>query len=188
MFDFAWSEILLIGVVALIAIGPKDMPAAIRTVSRAVKKARRMAAEFQTHVDEMVREADLGDVRKTFSEIRNFDIPGALEKHIDPDRRCARPSTRTRSSRPIRCRPRFRLWTRSRWPPRPCRKPCRRPPRRKIRRSPTRRRSSRRAWSRRRRTSRRRQPPPTRRLSFPPGPSAPDQSERLTWQDRKTTI
>nr|WP_294554056.1 Sec-independent protein translocase protein TatB [uncultured Rhodopila sp.] len=86
MFDFAWSEILLIGVVALIAIGPKDMPAAIRTVSRAVKKARRMAAEFQTHVDEMVREADLGDVRKTFNEIRNFDIPGALEKHVDPDR------------------------------------------------------------------------------------------------------
>nr|WP_294525585.1 Sec-independent protein translocase protein TatB [uncultured Rhodopila sp.] len=90
MFDFAWSEILLIGVVALIAIGPKDMPAAIRTVSRAVKKARRMAAEFQTHVDEMVREADLGDVRKTFNEIRNFDIPGALEKHIDPDRSLSR--------------------------------------------------------------------------------------------------
>ncbi len=86
MFDFAWSEILLIGAVALIAIGPKDMPAAIRTVSRAVKKARRMAAEFQTHVDEMVREADLGDVKKTFNEIRNFDIPGALEKHVDPDR------------------------------------------------------------------------------------------------------
>ena len=52
MFDFAWSEIVLIGAVALIAIGPKDMPAAIRTVSNMVKKARRMAAEFQTHVDE----------------------------------------------------------------------------------------------------------------------------------------
>ena len=86
MFDFAWSEILLIGAVALIAIGPKDMPAAIRTVSSMVKKARRMAAEFQTHVDEMVREADLGDVKKAFNEIRNFDIPSALEKHIDPDR------------------------------------------------------------------------------------------------------
>jgi sec-independent protein translocase protein TatB len=45
-----------------------------------------MAAEFQTHVDEMVREADLGDVKKAFNEIRNFDIPSALEKHIDPDR------------------------------------------------------------------------------------------------------
>ncbi len=86
MFDFAWSEILLIGAVALIAIGPKDMPAAIRTVSSMIKKARRMAAEFQTHVDEMVREADLGDVKKTFNEIRNFDIQGVMERTVDPDR------------------------------------------------------------------------------------------------------
>jgi sec-independent protein translocase protein TatB len=85
MFDFAWSEIVLIGAVALIAIGPKDMPAAIRTVSSMIKKARRMAAEFQTHVDEMVREADLGDVKKAFSDIRNLDIPSMLEKHVDPD-------------------------------------------------------------------------------------------------------
>jgi sec-independent protein translocase protein TatB len=86
MFDFAWSEILLIGAVALIAIGPKDMPAAIRTVTRMIKKARRMAAEFQTHVDEMVREADLGDVKKAFTDIRNLDVASALEKHVDPDR------------------------------------------------------------------------------------------------------
>ena len=86
MFDFAWSEIALIGAVALIAIGPKDMPAAIRTVSGMIKKARRMAAEFQTHVDEMVREADLGDVKKAFKDIRNLDIPSLLEKHVDPDR------------------------------------------------------------------------------------------------------
>src|ERR1700710_782842 len=86
MFDFAWSEIVLIGAVALIAIGPKDMPAAIRTVSSMIKKARRMAAEFQTHVDEMVREADLGDVKKTFNEIRNFNIPAAMERAVDPDR------------------------------------------------------------------------------------------------------
>jgi sec-independent protein translocase protein TatB len=85
MFDFAWSEILLIGAVALIAIGPKDMPAAIRTVSGLVKKARRMAAEFQTHVDEMVREADLGDMKKAFNDIRNLDLSSAIEKHIDPD-------------------------------------------------------------------------------------------------------
>jgi sec-independent protein translocase protein TatB len=86
MFDFAWSEILLIGAVALIAIGPKDMPAAIRTISSMIKKARRMAAEFQTHVDEMVREADLGDVKKAFHEVRNFDLSGAMEKVVDPDR------------------------------------------------------------------------------------------------------
>lgn len=86
MFDFAWSEIALIGAVALIAIGPKDMPAAIRTVTSMIKKARRMASEFQTHVDEMVREAELGDVKKAFNDIRNFDVAGAMERTIDPDR------------------------------------------------------------------------------------------------------
>jgi sec-independent protein translocase protein TatB len=86
MFDFAWSEIMLIGAVALIAIGPKDMPAAIRAVTGMIKKARRMAAEFQTHVDEMVREAELGDVKAAFNDLRRMDIPSALEKAIDPDR------------------------------------------------------------------------------------------------------
>jgi sec-independent protein translocase protein TatB len=85
MFDFAWSEFALIAVVAMIAIGPKDMPAAIRAVTGWVKKARRMAAEFQTHVDEMVREADLSEVRASINEIRNFDIRGEIEKTIDAD-------------------------------------------------------------------------------------------------------
>jgi len=86
MFDFAWSEIMLIGAVALIAIGPKDMPAAIRAVTGMIKKARRMASEFQTHVDEMVREADLGDVKSAFNDLRRMDISSAIEKAIDPDR------------------------------------------------------------------------------------------------------
>ena len=85
MFDFAWSEIALIGVVALIAIGPKDLPVAMKTVSSFIKKARRMAGEFQTHVDEMVRDADLSEVRNQLNEIRNFDIQGELQKAVDPD-------------------------------------------------------------------------------------------------------
>jgi sec-independent protein translocase protein TatB len=85
MFDFAWSEIALIGVVALIAIGPKDMPVAIKAVTSAIKKARRMAAEFQTHVDEMVREANLDEVRKEVNEIRNFNFKGEFERAVDPD-------------------------------------------------------------------------------------------------------
>ncbi len=85
MFDFAWSEIAIIGAVALIAIGPKDMPVAIRTVAGLVKKARRMASEFQTHVDEMVKEADLADVKKSFNDIKNFDLKSVVEKAIDPD-------------------------------------------------------------------------------------------------------
>ncbi len=85
MFDFAWSEIALIGIVALIAIGPKDMPIAIKAVAGMIKKARRMAAEFQTHVDELVREADLHEVRDQFRQIRNFDFRGEIAKAVDPD-------------------------------------------------------------------------------------------------------
>jgi sec-independent protein translocase protein TatB len=85
MFDFAWSEIALIGVVALVAIGPKDMPVAIRAVATMVKKARRLAAELHTHVDDMIREADLQDVRDQFNSIRRLDLRDEVERRIDPD-------------------------------------------------------------------------------------------------------
>ncbi len=85
MFDFAWSEIALIGVVALIAIGPKDMPVAIRGISDTIKKLRRMAGEFQGHVDEMIREADLGDAKSTLDEIRGLNPKAMLRRAVDPD-------------------------------------------------------------------------------------------------------
>ena len=85
MFDFAWTEIALIGVVALIAIGPKDLPVAIKTVAGMVKKARRMAGEFQGHVDEMVREANLHEVRDQITQLRNFDIKAEITKAVDSD-------------------------------------------------------------------------------------------------------
>jgi sec-independent protein translocase protein TatB len=85
MFDFAWSEIALIGVVALIAIGPKDMPVAIRTAAKALKKARAMAAEFQTHIDEMVRDAELGDVKNQLNSLRNMNVSRVLDRTIDRD-------------------------------------------------------------------------------------------------------
>ena len=85
MFDFAWTEIGLIGVVALVLIGPKDMPVAIKAVTGAIKKARRMASEFQSHVDEMVRDTELAEVRQQINEIRNFDIRGEIERAVDED-------------------------------------------------------------------------------------------------------
>ncbi|HEX4259811.1 MAG TPA: Sec-independent protein translocase protein TatB [Acetobacteraceae bacterium] len=85
MFDFAWSEIALIGVVALIAIGPKDMPGALKALSGGIKKARKMASEFQGHVDELVREADLHEVRDHINELRSFDLRGHVERAIDSD-------------------------------------------------------------------------------------------------------
>lgn len=85
MFDFAWSEIAIIGAVALVALGPKDMPVAIRTVTGMVKKARKMASEFQTHVDEMVKEANLDGVKDQLNDLKNFDIGSEIEKAVDPD-------------------------------------------------------------------------------------------------------
>jgi sec-independent protein translocase protein TatB len=85
VFDFAWSEIALIGIVALIAIGPKDLPIAIKAVAGLIKKARRMAAEFQTHVDELVKEADLSEVRDQFNQIRRFDFREEISKAVDAD-------------------------------------------------------------------------------------------------------
>jgi sec-independent protein translocase protein TatB len=85
MFGFSWAEIGLIMAVALIAIGPKDLPVAIRTVTKMMKKARGMAAEFQGHVDEMMREANLADVKTEINKIRRFDFKSEAEKYIDPD-------------------------------------------------------------------------------------------------------
>ena len=85
MFDFAWTEIALIGGVALVLIGPKDMPIAIKAITAAMKKARRMAAEFQTHVDDMVRDADLHEVRDGIRQIRSMDIRGTIARAVDSD-------------------------------------------------------------------------------------------------------
>jgi sec-independent protein translocase protein TatB len=85
MFDLAWSEIALIAVVAIIVIGPKDLPEAVRGVARGVQKLRRMAGEFQGQVDEVVREANLQEVRDQIRDIRGVGVKGALEKALDED-------------------------------------------------------------------------------------------------------
>lgn len=92
MFDLAWSEIAVIAVVAIVIIGPKDLPEAIRGVAKGVQKLRRMAGEFQQQADELVREAKLDDVRSsiqemksTINDIRSFDIKGEIQKAVDAD-------------------------------------------------------------------------------------------------------
>ena len=85
MFDLAWSEIALIAVVAVVVIGPKDLPDAVRGVARMVRKARQMASEFRGQADELVREANLHEVRDSLNEIRNFNLKDTLEKTVDSD-------------------------------------------------------------------------------------------------------
>ena len=70
MFDIGWSELVLIGVVALIAIGPKELPGVLRTVGQWMGKARKMAAEFQGQFQEAMREAEMADLKKSFDEVR----------------------------------------------------------------------------------------------------------------------
>ncbi len=69
MFDIAWSEMVVIGAVALIAIGPKDLPKALRAVGAMTAKARRMASEFQDHFREAMREAELESVKQEVANI-----------------------------------------------------------------------------------------------------------------------
>src|SRR5215470_15289341 len=70
MFDIGWSELVVIGVVALIAIGPKELPGVLRMVGQWLGKARRMAAEFQGQFQEALREAEMADLKKSFDEVR----------------------------------------------------------------------------------------------------------------------
>ncbi|MCL1562111.1 twin-arginine translocase subunit TatB [Parasaccharibacter sp. TMW 2.1886] len=86
MFDLSWTEIALLVIVALVCIGPKDLPVAMRTLSRAIKGIRRLGAEFQQHIDEMVKEADLSEARDQLREIRQFSPREQLRRAIDPDR------------------------------------------------------------------------------------------------------
>jgi sec-independent protein translocase protein TatB len=84
MFDFAWSEIAVIAVVALVVIGPKDLPKVLRTVGTWVGKARAIAREFQSSLEEMIREAELEEVRKQVEDAAKVDMSEAIERTIDP--------------------------------------------------------------------------------------------------------
>lgn len=86
MFDIAWSELALIGTVALVVIGPKDLPTALYTAGKWVRKARLMARDFQGHLDDMVREAELEELRRQAQKAAGFDVKAELAKAVDPDK------------------------------------------------------------------------------------------------------
>jgi sec-independent protein translocase protein TatB len=91
MFDIGWSELLLIGVVALIAIGPKELPGALRAVGQWTGKIRRMASEFQDQFREAMREAEMADIKKSVDEMTDaatkqftdFDPIGTVRKEVE---------------------------------------------------------------------------------------------------------
>jgi len=90
MFDIGWSELLVIGVVALIAIGPKELPGVLRMVGQWMGKVRRMASEFQGQFQDAMREAEMADIKKQVDDITtsatsvtNFDPLGDISKQFE---------------------------------------------------------------------------------------------------------
>jgi sec-independent protein translocase protein TatB len=79
MFDIGWSELVVIGVVALIVIGPKELPGVLRMIGQWMGKVRRMASEFQGQFNEAMREAEMADLKKSFDDIK--DTASSLSKN-----------------------------------------------------------------------------------------------------------
>jgi len=86
MFDIGWQELFVLAVLAILVIGPSDLPRAVRTVTHWIKKGRGMARELQDGLDDMVREADLEDIKAEANEAinsDNFDPTGEVGKLLD---------------------------------------------------------------------------------------------------------
>jgi len=111
MFDIGWSELLVIGVVALIAIGPRELPGVLRTVGLWVGKVRRMAAEFQGQFQEAMREAEMADLKKEVDSIG--DTARDLASGIDSATRIENPTAPVATSGPIAAGPPAPLVTES---------------------------------------------------------------------------
>ena len=90
MFDIGWGELVVIGIVALIAIGPKELPTVLRTIGQYMGKVRRMASEFQGQFQDAMREAEMADLKKhaddlnsTVSDLGNFDPVASAQKELN---------------------------------------------------------------------------------------------------------
>jgi sec-independent protein translocase protein TatB len=94
MLEIGWSKLVLIGIVALLVIGPKELPAVLRTLGQWMTKLRRMAAEFQSQFQEAMREAEMADLKKSVDEITgkaqsftSFDPVGVVRREFESAQR-----------------------------------------------------------------------------------------------------
>ncbi|HYM30584.1 MAG TPA: Sec-independent protein translocase protein TatB [Candidatus Cybelea sp.] len=85
MFDIAWSEMAIIAAVALVVIGPKDLPRVLKTIGQMTAKARAMAREFQNSLDELAREAELESLKKDVEQAAGLDVANEIKAAVDPD-------------------------------------------------------------------------------------------------------
>lgn len=74
MIDIGWSELLIIAVIMIVVVGPKDLPAVLRTIGKMTRKVRGMADEFRRGMDDFVRESELNDLKDSVDQVRNFNL------------------------------------------------------------------------------------------------------------------
>lgn len=86
MLEVGWSELLVIAIILIVVVGPKDLPGMMRTFGRMMGRVRTMANEFRSQFDEAMREAELDDVRKGLSEVNKYNPASSLRDAINPIR------------------------------------------------------------------------------------------------------
>jgi sec-independent protein translocase protein TatB len=84
MFEVGWTEMLVIAIVMIVVVGPKDLPNMLRTFGRTTAKLRAMAADFQKQFNEALKEAELDDVKKSVDELRNLSPAAEIRKQLNP--------------------------------------------------------------------------------------------------------
>lgn len=84
MFDIGWPELLVVAIVLIVVVGPKDLPPMLRAFGRTTKKLRGMASEFRGQFDEALREAELDDVKKTFDDARKLNPMQSIRDAVNP--------------------------------------------------------------------------------------------------------
>ena len=84
MFDLGWQEFMLIAFVAVVIVGPRDLPRVVRSVSTYLRKARSIARDFQNSLEEVAREAELDDLRKEAKKFTSGDLEQRVNDMVDP--------------------------------------------------------------------------------------------------------
>ncbi|MBL6598717.1 MAG: twin-arginine translocase subunit TatB [Alphaproteobacteria bacterium] len=86
MLDLGWQEFFLIATIAVVVVGPKDLPKVIRTVVGWIRKVRSMARDFQGSIEEVAREAELDEIRQATAKLKGSDLKQSILDTVDPDR------------------------------------------------------------------------------------------------------
>ncbi|HHZ10115.1 MAG TPA: twin-arginine translocase subunit TatB [Rhizobiales bacterium] len=89
MFDIGWTEMLVIAIVMIVVVGPKDLPKMLRTFGKTTAKLRSMAGDFQKQFNEALKEAELDDVKKSVESLRSLNPANEIKKQLNPFEKAA---------------------------------------------------------------------------------------------------